>query len=98
MLTVILRVEAYKLVSLRRFQVNAVRPVVSKEVRVLTIATVAEAGVGADLPVWLCKAHGVGLKVENVALATLIVAQSTGPGLELFFTKRFFAVILGLWA
>lgn len=94
----ILRVETYELVSLGGLQIDAVRSIISKEVRVFTISTVAEAGVGADLSLRLSQAHWVSLEVKDVALAALIVAQSTRPGLKLFFAERLNTVVLGLWA
>ena len=81
-LAVVLRVQTDQLVSQLRRLINTIRSVVSKEVRVLAIATVAEAGVGPDLPIRLSQAHGENLEVKDVALALLVVAQCARPRLQ----------------
>ena len=72
-------VEADKLVSESWLHVNALRTVITQEIWVFTVSAVAEARVSPDLPVWLSRTHLVVTEVKNVALATLIVAQSRLP-------------------
>ena len=102
MLAEVLRVQAEQLVSIFCiFHVDAVRSIVTEEVRVFTITTVAEAGVGADLPVGFSQALWVALEVSNVALAALVVRKRQVPRFELSFVQRpalFFSEVAALWA
>ena len=61
------------MVAKPRFQFNAVRPVVSHEVRVFTVATVTETSVGSDLPLRLVRTHGIVFVVHDVTLARFVV-------------------------